>query len=121
LGYDFRLSFEYKYRNGFNTLKPNGETLKTHSLATEATWNRSVNAQLRGRFAYIGIQYAGEKNTPIEFALLEGLQNGRNYVWSLSLDQSLSKNLLLSLSYDGRKTGDARVVHVGRCQVRAQF
>jgi hypothetical protein len=27
----------------------------------------------------------------------------------------------LSISYDGRKTGENRIVHVGRAQVRAVF
>ncbi len=62
-----------------------------------------------------------KKNTPIEFAMLEGLQNGRNFIWNISFDQSVSKNILLSLSYDGRKTGESRIIHVGRAQVRANF
>ena len=53
--------------------------------------------------------------------MLEGLQNGQNFIWNITFDQSLSKNILLSLSYDGRKTGDSRVIHVGRAQVRANF
>ncbi|MBL7818681.1 MAG: hypothetical protein JNL70_27015 [Saprospiraceae bacterium] len=121
IGKDFRLGFQYKYRNGYNTLKTNGETIVTNDFSTELTYNRAINGQFRGKFGFIKIAYVGEKNTPVEFAMLEGLQNGRNFVWNISFDQSLSKNILLSLSYDGRKTGESRVVHVGRAQVRANF
>ena len=121
IGNDFRLAFQYKYKNGYNTLKTNGESIKSNDISTEATFNRAVNGQFRGKFGFVKIDYVGEKNTPIEFAMLEGLQNGKNFIWNLTFDQSLSKNILLSLSYDGRKTGESRIVHVGRAQVRANF
>jgi hypothetical protein len=70
---------------------------------------------------YPKIDFKGQDNSPIELAMLQGLQNGRNYLWSLSLNRSLTDNVLLSLSYDGRKTGVARTVHVGRMMVRAGF
>jgi hypothetical protein len=122
LGNDFRLAFAYKYKNGRNILlKTNGEQLKNHDLSTEATWNQAVNAQFRAKFSYVQIAFTGERNTPIEFALLEGLQNGRNFLWNLSLDRVLSKNMFLNIHYEGRKTGIVRTVHVGRVAVRANF
>ncbi len=121
IGNDFRLAFQYKFRNGSNTLKTNGETIKTNDISTEATLNRSINGQFRAKVGFVKIDYVGERNTPVEFAMLEGLQNGRNFIWNISFDQSLSKNILLSLSYDGRKTGESRIIHVGRAQVRANF
>jgi hypothetical protein len=121
LSSDFRLAFQYKYKTGYNTLKIKGETLKNQDFSTEATWNQTVNAQFRAKFSFIKVAYIGEKNTPIEFALLEGLQNGRNFLWNLSLDRVLSKNMFLNVNYEGRKTGVVRVVHVGRVAVRASF
>lgn len=121
IGNDVRLAFQYKFRIGHNILIDNGESIKTNDISTEATFNRSVNGQFRGKFGFVKIDYVGGKNTPVEFAMLEGLQNGRNFIWNLTFDQALSKNISLSLSYDGRKTGDAHIVHVGRAQVRATF
>ena len=123
---DVRLTFQYKYKNGYNSLlaplgKTKGETLKNQDFGTEITWNQAVNAQFRAKFSYVKVDYVGEKNTPIEFALLEGLQNGRNFLWNLSLDRVLSKNMFLNVHYEGRKTGVVRVVHVGRVAVRASF
>ena len=121
IGNDFRLAFQYKYRTGSNTLKINGESIKTNDISTEATLNRSINGQFRAKFGFVKIDYIGSKNTPVEFAMLEGLQNGRNFIWGVTFDQTISKNILLSLSYDGRKAGESRVVHVGRAQIRASF
>ncbi len=121
LSTDFRFVFAYKYKNGFNTLKENGERVKNNDISTEATWNQSTNAQLRTKFSFVQVGYTGERNSPIEFAMLEGLQNGKNFLWNLSLDRVLSANIFLNLSYEGRKTGNIRTVHVGRAAVRANF
>lgn len=118
---DFRIVAAYKYKNGINILKTPGETIKNQDISAEATWNQSANSQFRTKMAWVKVDYTGERNTPIEFALLEGLQNGNNYLWSLSLDRLLSKNIFLNISYEGRKTGVVRVVHVGRASVRASF
>lgn len=121
VGSNFRLVTAYKYKNGLNILKTNGERIKNQDISAEATWNQSVNAQFRTKFSIVQVDYTGERNTPIEFALLEGLQNGKNYLWNLTLDRMLSKNIFLNIGYEGRKTGIVRVVHVGRASVRASF
>ncbi len=75
---------------------------------------------LRAKATVANIRYTGVPNTPIAFAMLEGLQNGRNLLWNLTLDRQLSKTIQINLSYEGRRTGtNARVVHVARAQVRA--
>ena len=97
---------------------------------TELTWNpqSKQNVQgfraatsLRAKFTLADIKYTGQANTSVAFTMLEGLQDGKNYLWSLNLDRQLSKTVQMSLNYEGRKTGDNRVVHVGRAQVRAVF
>ena len=120
LSQNLRFGFAYKYRNGRNTLINSNERIRTDDFALESAWTKAAT-QLRTRFAYIKINYIGERNTPVEFALLEGLQSGRNLLWNVSYDQALSRSILLSLSYEGRQTGVIQAVHVGRAQVRATF
>jgi hypothetical protein len=117
---NLRFGFAYKYRNGRNTLINSNERIKTDDFSLETAWTKATT-QLRTRFAYIKINYVGERNTPVEFALLEGLQSGRNLLWNVSYDQALSRSILLSLSYEGRQTGVIQAIHVGRAQVRATF
>ena len=118
---NLRFGFNYKHRNGYNTLTINKERITNNDFAFESVWTKTTAAQLRARFAIIKIRYDGERNTPVEFALLEGLQTGRNLLWNLSYDQTLSRSILFSISYEGRQTGAIRPVHVGRAQVRATF
>lgn len=102
-------------------LRENGDQTRNQEIATELTFNQSVKTTLSGRFSHIQIDYQGDPNSPVGFALLNGLQPGRNLLWTLQLDQQLGRNLRLSLSYEGRQTGTTNVVHVGRAQVAAVF
>ncbi len=125
----FRLAARYSWKNRQNTLE-SGEKAQQQDLNTELTWNPKAKAKtgggfqaatsLRAKATLANIRYTGAPNTPIAFAMLEGLQNGRNLLWNLTLDRQLSKTIQLNLSYEGRRTGtNARVVHVARAQVRA--
>ena len=118
---DLRFILAYRYRNAKNILIPNGESITNNNFSLEATWNQTSAAQIRAKFSSETVKFIGDNNTPIAFAFLEGLQNGQNFIWNINFDKNLSKNLLFSLSYEGRKIGDVKTVHVGRVQVRASF
>jgi len=53
--------------------------------------------------------------------MLDGLQNGRNLEWQLTMNQQIAKNLQLLINYNGRKAGDLDIVHFGNLQVKATF
>ena len=78
-------------------------------------------ATIRSSIERINQRFTGESNSAVGFALLEGLQPGRSWIWSLSTDQQIGKALQLSLRYDGRQVGDGRIVHTGQAQVQAIF
>jgi hypothetical protein len=118
---DFRITTAYKYRTGENTLKANGEQLNLHDLSIETTYNKTASTQIRLKINAITLDYTGADNTPVSFALLEGLQNGKNYLWNIGLERALQKNMQLTFNYEGRKTGELGIVHVGRVQIRANF
>ncbi len=117
----FRTILSYKYQSDRNTLGETPESSNQHNLTVEMTYNRTASTSLRLRASLVDIAFNGNPSSPVGFAILNGLQPGNNYLWNLSLDRQLSKNLRLNLSYEGRKTGEARVVHVGRAQVAAVF
>jgi hypothetical protein len=117
----FRTIVSYKYQREHNTLTETPESAKQHHFSLEMTYNRTASTSLRLRASLVDIAFTGNPSSPVGFAILNGLQPGNNYLWNLSLDRQLSKNLRLNLSYEGRKTGEARVVHVGRAQVAAVF
>jgi len=125
----FRMVANMKWETSRNTL-PAAERADQTNWTAELTWNPAskANAQgfkaatslrLKGTFA--DVRYTGAPNSAVAFAMLEGLQDGKNFLWNLTLDRQLSKSMQLSLNYEGRKTGVNRVVHVARAQVRAVF
>jgi len=125
----FRIVANMKWETSRNTL-PAAERADQTNWTAELTWNPAskANAQgfkaatslrLKGTFA--DVRYTGAPNSAVAFAMLEGLQDGKNFLWNLTLDRQLSKAMQLSLNYEGRKTGENRVVHVARAQVRAVF
>lgn len=125
----FRAILKLNFQNSLNTL-PSAEKATQTDWNAELTWNPASkeNAQgfraatsLRAKMTFSDVHYTGQPNTAVAFNMLEGLQDGRNFLWSVLLDRQLSKSMQISLNYEGRKTGDNRVVHVGRAQVRALF
>lgn len=125
----FRLTTVVKWKSSQNGLGER-ESAEQTEWSAEMTWNPTskANAQgfrastaLRVKATFADIRYKGQPNSAVAFTMLEGLQGGKNYLWSLNLDRQLSKTVQLGLNYEGRKTGLNRVVHVGRAQVRALF
>ncbi len=117
----FRANATYKWRTSRETNQEEGDQARFHNFSLEAIYNRSAQTTLRLRASLVNVDYQGQTNTPVGFAILNGLQRGQNYLWNCSLDQQLGKNFQLRVSYEGRKTGSADIVHVGRAQVTALF
>ncbi|NBC06053.1 MAG: hypothetical protein GVY26_02560 [Bacteroidetes bacterium] len=118
---NFRGTLRYEYQEDEDRL-PNSEAAsQRHDFELEARYNRSAKTSIQLRASFVQVDFQGEPNSPVGFAILNGLQNGQNFLWNLTLDQQLAKNIQLRLSYEGRKTGEARVVHTGRAQVAANF
>ncbi|MCB0552598.1 MAG: hypothetical protein KDD02_03525 [Phaeodactylibacter sp.] len=117
----FRATLRYQYQSDKNTLPQGGEAAQRHDFNLEARFNQSAKSALQLKVSYVQVAFDGNPNSPVGFAMLNGLQRGQNFLWNFSLDRQLAKNIQLRLSYEGRKTGEARVVHTGRAQVAANF
>ena len=117
----FRNILTYKFQTSQNVLPEGGEKAIIHDFKLETTFNQSSKSSFRTSFSFVKIDFDGVANSSLEFAMLEGLRNGENYLWDFSFDRRLAKNIQMVLSYEGRKSGVANIVHVGRAQVRATF
>ncbi|NJN77227.1 MAG: hypothetical protein HC803_01950 [Saprospiraceae bacterium] len=116
-----RTSVKYRYKNSVNTLENTDESATANEGKLELTYNRATKSSYRLNFSYVNVNYTGTPNTPVEFTMLEGLKNGQNFIWNLTFNRAIARNIQLLISYEGRKTGEANVIHVGRASVRASF
>jgi hypothetical protein len=78
---------------------------------------RTINANIK----YIRIAYVGEINSPLGYEMLEALRPGNNYTWSINWQQRLANGLQITINYEGRKSEQINVIHIGRMQVTALF
>jgi hypothetical protein len=136
----FRVSGSYNHKDKENTLQEllidslgdtlsftGGEKALLHQCGVEFKHNAVSKGSLLVRIDYINISYVdfnGEKakqNTSLAYEMLEGLQIGSNFTWSVSYQQRLSKNMQLNLTYDGKKSENVPTVHRGGVQLRAYF
>jgi hypothetical protein len=97
------------------------ESSRSHEISLETTWRQASTSSFNAIISFVDITYSGPLNTPVSYAILEGLNNGNNFLWNLSLTKRLSGNVDFLLSYEGRKTGNSPTVHIGRMQVKANF
>jgi hypothetical protein len=117
----FRLQLEYSFTESHDQLSDDSTSATIHQLETEIRYNKISKTQLAFSTVLASIDYSGPGSAPVQYAMLNGLQDGVNAVLNLSFQRKLSANLELSISYEGRKTGEADWVHTGRAQMRALF
>jgi hypothetical protein len=114
-----RLTAFYRLREVRNTIGP--ESLRGQELGLEWAWNKAAKNDLRAKLTFARMEFLGNQGSPTAYAMLEGLQGGNNFLWSVNWRRFLNRFLELTLGYEGRKTGPAQMVHVGRMQIRASF
>lgn len=117
-GANFRVSGGYRFQHKENKLGQT-ELLTSHAVNSDIKYNLLQSASLQGKFTYTTIQFDYPTNTTVSYIMLDGLQPGRNLLWSLDLTKRLGKNLEMNIQYEGRKPGDNRVIHIGRAALRA--
>lgn len=99
----------------------NLETLVQNNYGASFTYNKADKIALTGEFNYFKNVFSGNSNSPVAYQMLEGLQPGNNFTWSLLAQRKLTKFLDLNLNYFGRKSESSRTIHTGTVQLRAYF
>jgi hypothetical protein len=120
----FRLQTSYKLDKKTNKPFYGGEEALSNSLNLETKYNILQSSSVNARLTYNHINFdakANGANTTVGYIMLDGLQPGKNYLWSVDFTKRLFSNIELNMQYEGRKPGDSRTVHVGRAAVRALF
>lgn len=118
----FRISLFYNFKEKVNSNLYGGELLKAHKIGGEIRYNIALKGNVMINLNYIeNIYNYAVNNTVISYEILEGLMAGKNTTWEVIYQQNLSKHMQLNLNYNGRKSNDSPMIHVGGVQVRAFF
>lgn len=97
------------------------EQLQQQKIGTSFSYTDAQKISLNGELTYINNNFTGSAFSPVAYQMLEGLQPGTNFTWSLLLQKRITKYLDANLAYFGRKSKDTRTVHTGSVQLRAYF
>ncbi len=120
----FRAQGGFKWDRKVNGPEYGGERSTSKSVNVETKYNILQSSSVSARATYNHITFLAKEsaaNTTIGYIMLDGLQPGQNYLWSVDFTKRLFNNIELNVQYEGRKPGEARTVHVGRAAVRALF
>jgi hypothetical protein len=117
----FRATISFKYTDKKNNLEFSGQRAILQDYGAEIKYNVLDKGSLNVKANFIQIQFNGLQNSSLAFEMLEALKPGQNITWGVMYQRNLSNNLQLSLTYDGRKSSGAKIIHTGGAQVRAYF
>src|SRR5690554_1760529 len=115
-----RFDIFYQYTNKHNTIA-SFETLKQQKYGASFSFANFQSMSIIGEFNYFENTFEGSANTPVAYQMMEGLQPGKNYTWSLLAQKKITSFLDLNLNYLGRKSETSRVIHTGSIQLKAYF
>ncbi|MBT8309799.1 MAG: hypothetical protein HKO72_01660 [Flavobacteriaceae bacterium] len=115
-----RFDIFYQLTNKDNTINAQ-ESLDQQKYGVSFSYANQQKVAINGEFNVFSNKFEGLANTPVAYQMLEGLQPGTNFTWSLLAQKKLTKFLDLNLNYFGRKTETSRTIHTGTVQLRAYF
>ncbi|MFT5243628.1 MAG: hypothetical protein ACJA1H_000780 [Glaciecola sp.] len=115
-----RFDLFYQYTSKDNTIG-GMEQLVQNNYGLSFTYNNANKVALTGAINFFKNEFTGNANTPVAYQILEGLQAGNNFTWSLLAQKKLTKFLDLNFNYFGRKTETSKTIHTGTVQLKAYF
>jgi len=115
-----RFTAFYHFKDKENQL-PSFEQLNQQKFGFEYFYISSKKNQISTNINVFLNDFTGDSNTPVAYQMLEGLQSGQNYTWSILFNQKLNPFLNLNLNYLGRKSENSKSIHTGSIQLRAIF
>ena len=117
----YRIELRTKYYQANNAAEYGGEKSTNVELGSDFKYTKAGKGSLQAGASYIKVNYDGEPSSTLGYELLRGLQNGNNATWNFSYQQTLANNIQLVVSYDGRKSEEAPIIHIGRLVARYLF
>jgi hypothetical protein len=120
LNKDAFFAIYYSFKNKENT-EADFETLATNEIGFSANYALKERSQLKAAINIFNNKFTGNSFTPVAYQMLEGLQPGKNYTWSLLFQRRLFSFLNLNINYLGRKSETSKTIHTGSVELKAHF
>ena len=115
-----RFDVFYQYTSKDNVIGEM-EQLLQNNYGLSFTYNNANKIALSGEVNFYKNDFTGNANTPVSYQILEGLQPGNNFTWTMLAQKKLTKYLDLNVNYFGRKTESSKTIHTGTIQLKAYF
>ncbi|MCO5248712.1 MAG: hypothetical protein M9887_07185 [Chitinophagales bacterium] len=117
-----RASIGYVYDRKQNVPELGDELAKGNRFNFNFRYSQASKQSVETKFSFVLFEYNGKSGTTKSYQILDGLNQGKNFIWNADYMRVLSNNLQLNISYEGRKTGDkGKVIHTGMATLRAVF
>jgi hypothetical protein len=117
----YRIELKAKYFSAANSQEYGGQSTVNTELGSEFKYTKAGKGALNAGVSYIRVNYTGQTGTNLGYELLRGLQNGNNATWKTGYQRTLANNVQVIISYEGRKSEEADVIHIGRLLARYLF
>lgn len=115
-GTTLRLQSSYKWDKKQNK---GPENALINSLNLEGKYNLVSNTSITSRITFSNIKFNGIASSSLGYVMLDGLQPGKNFLWTMDLTKRISSFIEMSVQYEGRRSGSSGLVNIGRAQIRA--
>ncbi|MBL4905350.1 MAG: hypothetical protein JKZ00_04945, partial [Flavobacteriaceae bacterium] len=117
---DHRFSLFYQLKDKKN-IQEGFEKLQQQKFGTSYFYIGKKKSQINAEVNLFLNDFEGNQNSPVSYQMLEGLQSGKNYTWSLGYQKKMNSFLHLTFNYLGRKSEESNTIHTGSIQLRAFF
>jgi hypothetical protein len=117
----YRFELLTKYYKATNKAEYGGESSENIELGGTFKYTQAGKGTMNIGAKYIKVKFDGDTRSTLGYELLRGLQNGDNATWNVGYQRTLANNIQVIVSYDGRKSEDAPVIHIGRLVARYLF
>jgi len=98
------------------------ETMRGHTLGLLAVIAAQSKLSLSATSDLVLIEYSGpDTGSTLRYEMLDGLQPGPNYLWTLTLQRILSESFQINLTYNGRTAPNTPTIHIGNFEARFFF
>ncbi|MGB0429229.1 MAG: hypothetical protein ACPGLV_02060 [Bacteroidia bacterium] len=96
-------------------------SVNRRQVGMEFTYSKALKGVITAKLNYIMVDFTGEKNSPLGFSMLNGLQPGTNYTWTVITNYQISKQAQIGVNYEGRYSETNKVIQTGSVNARWLF